>query len=73
MNPSQHLARLVVPLDTSATAEAALHWGALMARDRAMDSSSSRAKGQYHRSRIESPSEQGPSAAASGAPDSPSP
>lgn len=37
MNPSQHLARLVVPLDTSATAEAALHWGALMARDRAME------------------------------------
>jgi nucleotide-binding universal stress UspA family protein len=37
MNPSQHLARLVVPLDTSATAETALHWGALMARDRAME------------------------------------
>jgi nucleotide-binding universal stress UspA family protein len=37
MNPSQHLARLVVPLDTSATAEKALRWGALVARDRAME------------------------------------
>jgi nucleotide-binding universal stress UspA family protein len=31
------LARLIVPLDTSVTAERVLPWAALMARDRAMD------------------------------------
>jgi nucleotide-binding universal stress UspA family protein len=37
MNASAALARMVVPLDTSSTAECALHWAALLARDRAME------------------------------------
>lgn len=34
---TQQVARLVVPLDTSATAETVIPWAALMARDRAME------------------------------------
>ena len=36
MTEEPELARLIVPLDTSVTAESVLHWAALVARDHAM-------------------------------------